>query len=254
MTLPDGGLSTAYTHIPLVGCTSITSPSGRKRQFGYEAGRLVSEKNTAGLQVASYSYSLFCQQATGGRNLITSTVHDDSGTADDAVLYDGFGMAVRTLSTVAADKQALLTVDYDALDRPVRQYLPVPATEIDDAADAASYYGDANPYSLISYRNLASDKPVSVISEGRLMQQHPARTEYLCNSTANAQLRCRRLRLVSGADTEKITSDGYYPAGALDASGSSSAGCSTAPRLPTPTFSRSRWADCVSPYSPRAQH
>ncbi len=216
MTLPDGGLSTAYTHIPLVGCTSITSPSGRKRQFGYEAGRLVSEKNTAGLQVASYSYSLFCQQATGGRNLISSTVHDDSGTADDAVLYDGFGMAVRTLSTVAADKQALLTVDYDALDRPVRQYLPVPATEIDDAADAASYYGDANPYSLISYRNLASDKPVSVISEGRLMQQHPARTEYLCNSTANAQLRCRRLRLVSGADTEKITSDGYYPAGALD--------------------------------------
>ncbi len=217
MSLPDAGLSTTYTHIPLVGYTSITSPSGKKRQFEYQAGRLTAEKNTAGQKIASYSYSLYGEtEGSDGKNLITSTLHDDAGDAIVSKLYDGFGLPVRTLTTVAGGKFTSTSTTYDALDRPVRQYLPVPASSIGENPDAASYYGDPYPYKSVTYRDLASDSPISIISEGQLMQDNPAKAEYLCNSTGEAMLRCVRYILGADRDKETIDADGYYPAGTLD--------------------------------------
>ncbi len=223
MSLPDAGLTTTYTHRPLVGCTSITSPSGRKRSFSYTAGRLTEERNTAGDLVASYAYQLYgdgSASAADRVNRFSTTLHDSSGSATDVTYYDGFGMPVQTVATVAGDNLVRSAVTYDALDRPVRQYLPVPAD--DDSymkyvsSAAVRHYGDSHPFARMTYRNMAGDKPLEVIREGEKMQNHPERYEYLCNNTTDAMLRCRRYCLGASADSESITLDGDYPAGALD--------------------------------------
>ncbi|MDE5607491.1 MAG: hypothetical protein K2I64_00995, partial [Muribaculaceae bacterium] len=218
LSLPDVGQTTTYTYRPLVGCTSITSPSGRKRQFGYVAGRLASERNTAGQTVATYSYRLFGDGSDSAdpANRFTATLHDDSGEASQTVDYDGFGLPVRTVADVAGGGQTSTAVEYDALDRPVRQYLPVPCSG-GVAQDPKTYYGDNFPYRTTTYRPLRTDAPLSVIAEGALMQSHPATVEYLCNTTSgDASLRCRRYRLGSSATSETVTLSGNYPAGALD--------------------------------------
>ncbi len=224
LSLPDVGLTTRYTHRPLVGCTSITTPSGQVRRFGYSAGRLSEERNTAGDLVASYTYQFYGDSVpqTGDRraNRITATVHDTSGQASDVTYYDGFGLPVQTVSHVAGGGLVRSAVTYDALDRPVRRYLPVPSGDDGYVSDfpstAAGYYGDSRPFSQLTYRTTADDRPVQVLREGEAMREHPGRYEYLCNNEKDGMLRCRRYRLADRRDSESVTLGGYYPAGALD--------------------------------------
>ena len=92
------GLTSAYTWQPLVGCTSIKSPSGKTRRFAYSGGRLSSERNTAGLVVATHRYSL---HADGGSNMTSVTTYNDSGSATVSTYYDGFGLPVQTVASGA---------------------------------------------------------------------------------------------------------------------------------------------------------
>ncbi|MDE6403663.1 MAG: hypothetical protein K2K86_07630, partial [Muribaculaceae bacterium] len=221
MSLPDAGLTTSYTIRPLVGYTSITSPSGRVRRFSYSAGRLVAERNTANEQVASYTYQLAGDgTSTDGRNRFTATVHDSTGDATETTYYDGFGLPVQTVTTVAGGNLVRSAIEYDALDRPVRQYRPVPASDDNYSAsyssDAVSHYGDSRPYSSVSYRNMGGDKPLQVIAEGSLMQSHPTQYQYTCNNETTPMYKCRRYRLTGSATSETVRLDGFYKAGALD--------------------------------------
>ncbi len=274
MTLPDVGLTTTYTHRPLVGCTSITSTGGKTIRYGYDAGRLTSVWNTAGELLEEHDY-LYYDDGTencGSSNRIRTTVHDtsrrktqtqpqlrsgpmrtsvaiwpdtppvknepetgvweeDGGYGEECedcetetssvrtVHYDGFGMPVQTVSTVAGGSLVRTATEYDALDRPVRQYLPVPD---DDSfltlfhTVASSHYGDNYPYSQVTYRGMPGDQPLRILKEGEAMQGHPERYEYLCNSVTDQQLHCRRYYLSDSRDSETVTLDGCYPAGALD--------------------------------------
>ncbi|MDE6450505.1 MAG: hypothetical protein K2L41_10600 [Muribaculaceae bacterium] len=136
------------------------------------------------------------------------------------VYYDGFGLPVQTVAPVAGGSLVRTASEYDALDRPVRQYLPVPAADDSFLAlfqpDISDYYGDNYPYSMVTYRMMRGDTPLQVLKEGEAMQGHPERYEYLCNSVTDQKLRCRRYRLSDSRDSESVTLDGYYPAGALD--------------------------------------
>ncbi|MDE7385763.1 MAG: hypothetical protein K2N28_01345 [Muribaculaceae bacterium] len=221
MSLPDAGLTTSYTIRPLIGYTSITSPSGKTRRFSYSAGRLVAERNTANEQVASYTYQLAGDgTSTDGRNRFTATVHDSTGDATETTYYDGFGLPVQTVATVAGGNLVRSAIEYDALDRPVRQYRPVPASDSDylDSYNTAavSHYGDSRPYSSVSYRNMGGDKPLQVIAEGSLMQSHPTQYQYTCNNETTPMYKCRRYRLTGSATSETVRLDGFYKAGALD--------------------------------------
>ena len=285
MTLPDAGLTTRYTYSPLVGCTSVTLPSGHGRRFVYTAGRLSEITNAAGQKLHEYTYRLYGDGTPGNKaNSISHKAISSMRTAvppvrrqrspeqvpepygppdsvpvepvdtasvepdipgpdipdpDDisgngaygpsgahysasvtATYYDGFGLPVQTAGHVAGGSYACSTLEYDALDRPVRRYLPVPAGDDgyvnDFPATAAGYYGDSRPFSQLTYRTTADDRPVQVLREGEAMREHPERYEYLCNSETDGMLRCRRYRLADRRDSESVTLDGYYPAGALD--------------------------------------
>ncbi|MDE5634953.1 MAG: hypothetical protein K2I52_01435, partial [Muribaculaceae bacterium] len=140
--------------------------------------------------------------------------------AGKTVYYDGFGMPVQTVTTVAGGSLIRSAVDYDAVDRPIRQYLPTAAYDenyMEEISDqSVSYYGDSYPFTQVKYREMSGDQPLQVLKEGKAMQEHPLLYEYLCNSVTDTQLRCRRYRLSGGRDSETVTLDGCYPAGALD--------------------------------------
>ena len=59
------GLENRYTYKQLVGCTSISYPSGRKKYFSYDNGRLSQVRNSANELVASYEYSMANPASTG---------------------------------------------------------------------------------------------------------------------------------------------------------------------------------------------
>lgn len=217
------GLTSTFTHIPMVGCTSVTSPSGKKHTFTYNAGRLTSEKNGDGKTVAAYSYKLY---ADGGKNMIESSVYNDLGAAKTQTYYDGFGMPVQTVAIGAgsdASQDICSYTVYDGIDRPVRQWLPLPVSGIDDIqafsdlqSFATSVYGnDARPYSETNYAASPGERVCAVYSPGEALAAHPATTEYLCNSSTVPELRVRKFTY--SPSTSKIGVAGYYPAGQFDA-------------------------------------
>ena len=228
MSFDDQNLKTTYTHRPLVGCTSIQSPSGKVRNFTYEAGRLVGESNSAGQPVATYGYrSFYGDDGKDGANVITCTRHDDLRNTTDSVYYDGFGMPVQKFNTVASRNSVANVSCYDALDRPVRQYLPLPVANSNYIGTGLenlvkSHYNDQRPFSETLYRGIAGDQPVEIIKEGANMLAHSNRLEYICNNQTDAMLCCRKYKLTTTTTAngreavEEVTLTGNYSGGMLD--------------------------------------
>ncbi|MBD5425908.1 MAG: hypothetical protein HDR45_06930, partial [Bacteroides sp.] len=222
LSFPDVGLTTNYTHIGNVGYETITSPSGRVRQFSYKAGRLVSEHNTDGQPVKSYSYNLYNDLSGKKMNCTTTTIHDDSGQATDSVYYDAYGNAVRTITSVAGERQLRVDMEYDALNRLTLQTLPMPTDYTFESEPVLEifkfymFYDDGIPYKALSYRNLRNDKPIVITREGTMSAGHYDKYEYLCNLDDVPMYRCRRYRLADSATSETVRLDGFYKAGALD--------------------------------------
>ena len=219
----NGSLTSYYTIEPLVGYTSIMLPSGSGRIFSYSGGRLSSERNTAGLVVATHRYSL---HADGGSNMTSVTTYNDSGSATVSTYYDGFGLPVQTVASgagTAADEDVCSFTEYDGLDRPVRQWQPVSVSGLDGICSvsdmrsfAASVYGsDSRPFTETTYYASAGQKVCAVYSPGDAFADYPARTEYLCNNTTNAELTVRRYAYLPPINSIGLA--GNYPKGTLDA-------------------------------------
>ena len=221
----NGDLTTYYTWQPHVGCTSIATPSGRGRIFSYSGGRLAAERNTAGDTVATYGYSLY---ADGGRNMTEKTVFGDKGGATTRVFYDGFGLPVQTLAVNGSgdgSQHVSTFMTYDALDRPLREYRPVPIDEAgamtahsDFASLASSFYGgDSRPFTSTAYLAAAGEKVAAVYSPGAAFADHPARMSYLCNNTTDPEFTVRRYTLFNHPMGEGVRYEGFWPGGTLDA-------------------------------------
>ena len=196
----SNGLTTTFTHQPLVGCTSITLPNGTKRSYSYSAGRLVEEKNTSGETLTSYSYALYDDS---GKNMTETTVYADSRGATTRVFYDGFGLPIESVAVNGSGdgKQHVATYTvYDGLDRPVKEYRPIAidaADEIIEPHDFASlassfYNGDALPYSQNIYLASPGERIAATYSPGEAFEGQPANVYYWCNSTTNPQLTVKR--------------------------------------------------------------
>ncbi len=230
LTLPDAGLTTRYTYRPLVGCTSVESPGGRKHTYAYFGGRLVSETNTAGEPLVSYSTRLRNDgtEENDSGNRFEKKIYGSSQSRDiytETVYYDGYGMPVQTVSTIPKDifsqpRMKRTSTAYDAMDRPVLHILPVPADTCSYSdrplEDAVAKYADRRPYSTVAYRLSADDRPVSIIAEGKNMEEHPVSIRYRCNSGSDEFRKCRRYILADSRDDESVTLSGLYPAGTLD--------------------------------------
>lgn len=218
-----GGLTSYYTWDPLVGCTSISTPSGRKHTFLYSGEQLTDEIDSSGNTVASYYYSLYTDT---GENMTETSVYNDQGPVTTRVWYDGFGMPVQSAAVDASGDGSLhvstYTV-YDGLDRPVKEYCPVPIdyaggmTDHDEFASLASsfYNGDSRPFTRTYYHAWTGGKVATVYSPGDDLADHPAQTSYLCNNTTDPELKVRQYNYYSQLNC--ILYNGTYRSGNLDA-------------------------------------
>jgi len=207
--LASVGLENRYTYKPLVGCTSISYPSGRRKYFSYDNGRLSLVRNSANEPVASYEYSMAnpgLNWGAQGENTITSTVYTASGAATHKAVYDGFGMQVSDIAVgFGGDGGDVVTnTEYDALDRAVRLWQPLPVGQ-------ENYYNGDLAYTDNVYDTDGSERVVSTTAPGKDMIGHPATAEYLCN-TQSGELRCRRFVL----EGERLTDKGAYADASLD--------------------------------------
>lgn len=224
-TVDSLALTTTYTHIPLVGCTSIVTPSGKKTSYYYKAGRLSQTRRTSGAILARYEYG-FVGEGNRANYVETITPTQDYDEMTVRQYYDGFGMPVASALRGGADNGAsdLVTVTmHDGLDRPVRSFLPVPSD--DDSLFDGNYldydrfgatvsecYGDSHPYSYVTYVPGAADsRPLSASPAGQDVADHPARTSYVCN-TLSLPLKCDRYEISGGY----LVNRGPYRPGELD--------------------------------------
>ncbi len=207
--LASVGLENRYTYKQLVGCTSISYPSGRKKYFSYDNGRLSQVRNSANEPVASYEYSMAnpgLNWGAQGENTITATAYTASGAATHKAVYDGFGMQVSDIAVgFGGDGGDVVTnTEYYALDRAVRLWQPLPVGQ-------ENYYNGDLAYTDNVYDTDGSERVVSTTAPGKDMIGHPATAEYLCN-TQSGELRCRRFVL----EGERLTDKGAYADASLD--------------------------------------
>lgn len=218
----DSVLATRYTYAPLVGCTGITHPDGRKTEYAYAAGRLSEVRNNSRQLSDSYTYSLY---DGSGVNLVSHSVYTDADSRQPIVAdtyYDGFGAATTTVQrqySPTGNYLATLT-RYDAIGRKTAEWLPVPIPHADGfitesalSAAALLFYGDSRPLEEYRYEARPDGKQTTIIPAGESYQNHPAMTERLCSDSVDEELRCRRFTL-TGSQQLKVGNP--YAAGELD--------------------------------------
>lgn len=229
MTVGSGTLAqkSTFTYLPLVGCTSVTSPDGSTVRYTYDGARLVSATNPDGTVIQKYEYALAGETADGLTRVRTRSRLNDSGTGTGSwsavsTIYDGFGLPIMELKEgFGSGKENVGTVTcYDALHRPVRQWRPLP---VDSEADvlyndngltqaAMSLYNDGTAYTAMTYPGYATDQWSSLALPGSDFAQHPTMGTRGCSSTSSADFKVIRYSF----DGTTLRSEGYYSNGELD--------------------------------------
>lgn len=226
-------LETTCTYTPLVGCTSITQPSGKISSFAYHAGRLAAEFNTTGDTIASWSYALCLgNDDSYGVNSIIATTHGSSGgraPRRTLTIYDGFGQPTHSLAYGAGGngENLLNVIDRDGTGREIRQWLPVPFDDDDPSlfrdVDATAYYGEkSRPFTETNHHNESTERQISTISPGADMAKHPAKRTLSLNPSPDeavfiTEYNCTAWRFDLQPGGSVIKKNGQWPRGTLSA-------------------------------------
>ena len=221
-TATTAGQKTSYAWTPLVGCTSVKSPSGLISAYSYSGSRL-STVTVGGSRIKSYTYSVYgTSSGSSGSSTCNyvneETVIDASKSVNTRSYFDGFGNRTGAVTADKAWNSAIATLDvYDAAGRLTRSYTPRPAATPYDVSSTASPSGDAVSYSTITYSGCGDSRPLSSTIAGEEYSGHPSRSRHLFNrghsGGVESALSCRHYR--PGASSGSVTLAGYYPEGSL---------------------------------------
>ena len=174
--------------------------------------------------MALLCYALTTAAQDASHNYVrTRSMLDEMGGKylDKVEYFDGLGRPFQTvLKKVTASNSNLVTLqEYDVAGRAVNSWLPIvsSAEYVAPAAfksSAPSNYGnDSRPYGQPVYEASPLNRTVKEYGPGAAWHGgHSVNTDYLANSTANAQLNCINYG-VSSADA--LTSNGSYASGQL---------------------------------------
>ena len=180
-----------------------------KRKYMFMA--LLCYALTTAVQDASHNYvrTRSMLDETGGKYL------------DKVEYFDGLGRPFQTvLKKVTASNSNLVTLqEYDVAGRAANSWLPIVSP--DDYVAPSSFkssapgnYGnDSRPYSQPVYEASPLNRTVKEYGPGAAWySSHSVNTDYLANSTANAQLNCINYSVSSAG---ALTSNGSYASGQL---------------------------------------
>jgi RHS repeat-associated protein len=203
-TLGTSALVTTYTYTPLIGITSIQSPRGENTFFSYDSmGRLSGIADHHNHIIESYAYS-YGTHSYVQKTTMTNSSGNGRVTKD---YYDGLGRHTETV----AQGQSPTGLDivsfneYDALDRPVKQYLPISYSNSGNylapstfQSTASTFYSDSYPYSETIYESCPSDKPIKQFGPGGVWRNNDSavKKEYTTNSNT-APYNCRYYEVLS---------------------------------------------------------
>ena len=174
--------------------------------------------------MALLCYALTTAAQDASHNYVrTRSMLDETGGKylDKVEYFDGLGRPFQTvLKKVTASSSNLVTLqEYDVAGRAVNSWLPIvsSAEYVAPAAfksSAPSNYGnDSRPYSQPVYEASPLNRTVKEYGPGAAWHGgHSVNTDYLANSTANAQLNCINYSVSSAG---ALTSNGSYASGQL---------------------------------------
>ena len=174
--------------------------------------------------MALLCYALTTAAQDASHNYVrTRSMLDETGGKylDKVEYYDGLGRPFQTvLKKVTASNSNLVTLqEYDVAGRAVNSWLPIvsSAEYVAPAAfksSAPSNYGnDSRPYGQPVYEASPLNRTVKEYGPGAAWHGgHSVNTDYLANSTANAQLNCINYSVSSAG---ALTSNGSYASGQL---------------------------------------
>ncbi|MGM9838508.1 MAG: DUF6443 domain-containing protein, partial [Sodaliphilus sp.] len=163
---------------------------------------------------------------TTSQNYITSTtLLGNSDSIKSTTYYDGFGKPNVTVKHNFAPQRTdnVSMIEYDLLGRVDKEWLPAnmnvngtfqsPATI---RAAAQSSYSDNKPYTQKCYESNPLGRETSVIGAGHEWHNANKATnfEYLTNSGANGNLKCRKFSVSDDGTT--FSQNGFYEEGELD--------------------------------------
>lgn len=215
-----GALTWTYTHSPMIGCESVTSPSGMKRLYDYSGTRLASESDQSGNVLKEYAYALrgVSPDYNAVNSIAVTTRLDESRTSTSTTYHDGLGQPTSTI----ADESGLVSTAtiYDALGRPVRTYAPFtgdgarPITPSELHRAAVADLGDARPYVENSYDGV-DPAPKAIYPAGEAFAAHPASRLTTCNRSSDPFLCVVKLEI--GVDGASVVNRGSYADGELEA-------------------------------------
>jgi len=207
-----------FSHIPLVGCTSISRPSGASELYDYEGGRLVRHRaGPDGPLLEEYSYSTATKDVPAH---ITVTSHAAGLPAVTRDFYDGYGLSAGTVrKDFGSSGMVAEVVRRDALDRPLKTWSPLPVGDTGSiwkndsplSTAATDAYGDNAAYSSCSYPLSAYGAPESTTLAGSEFAGHPSHSAEVCSDPTMPELKVRRLRW----NGSTLRCAGYYTAGEL---------------------------------------
>ena len=174
--------------------------------------------------MALLCYALTTAAQDASHNYVrTRSMLDETGgkSLDKVEYYDGLGRPFQTvLKKVTASNSNLVTLqEYDVAGRAVNSWLPI-VSSAEYVAPAAfkssapgNYGNDSRPYGQPVYEASPLNRTVKEYGPGAAWHGgHSVNTDYLANSTANAQLNCINYSVSSAG---ALTSNGSYASGQL---------------------------------------
>ena len=174
--------------------------------------------------MALLCYALTTAAQDASHNYVrTRSMLDETGGKylDKVEYYDGLGRPFQTvLKKVTASNSNLVTLqEYDVAGRAVNSWLPI-VSSAEYVAPAAfkssapgNYGNDSRPYGQPVYEASPLNRTVKEYGPGAAWHGgHSVNTDYLANSTANAQLNCINYGVSSAG---ALTSNGSYASGQL---------------------------------------
>ncbi len=174
--------------------------------------------------MALLCYALTTAAQDASHNYVrTRSMLDETGGKylDKVEYYDGLGRPFQTvLKKVTASSSNLVTLqEYDVAGRAMNSWLPI-VSSAEYVAPAAfkssapgNYGNDSRPYGQPVYEASPLNRTVKEYGPGAAWySSHSVNTDYLGNSTANAQLNCINYSVSSAG---ALTSNGSYASGQL---------------------------------------
>ena len=174
--------------------------------------------------MALLCYALTTAAQDASHNYVrTRSMLDEMGGKylDKVEYFDGLGRPFQTvLKKVTASNSNLVTLqEYDVAGRAVNSWLPI-VSSAEYVAPAAfkssapgNYGNDSRPYGQPVYEASPLNRTVKEYGPGAAWHGgHSVNTDYLANSTANAQLNCINYSVSSAG---ALTSNGSYASGQL---------------------------------------